>query len=305
MHRPGAVVEITQRTFQGRYLLRPSQEANDLIVGCLARARQKNPGVCLHAVSVMSNHLHILASFDTAEVMASFMCHLKTNLSKELGRLHDWPGALWHGRYHSVPVSDEPAAQIARLRYLLSQGVKEGLVMAPEDWPGVHPARPLRTGEAMKGKWIDRTRMYAASLRGKEIREADFTTPQEVQLEPIPALESPEFQGFRSELARLLEEIEEESLDHHRADGTAPAGVREILSMDPHHRPRKPARSPKPLFHAATRRVRDALIEGFREFLVAYRTAAEKLAAGDRSAQFPEGSFPARLPFVSPALAAC
>ncbi|MEM6795930.1 MAG: hypothetical protein AAF725_18290, partial [Acidobacteriota bacterium] len=63
MHRPGAVVEITQRTLQGRYLLRPSQQTNDLIVGCLARARQKNPGVRLHAVSVMSNHLHMLASF--------------------------------------------------------------------------------------------------------------------------------------------------------------------------------------------------------------------------------------------------
>ncbi|MEM6797503.1 MAG: transposase, partial [Acidobacteriota bacterium] len=281
----------------------PSQQANDLIVGCLARARQKNPGVRLHAVSVMSNHLHLLASFDTAEVMASFMCHLKTNLSKELGRLHDWPGALWHGRYHSAPVSDEPAAQIARLRYLLSQGVKEGLVMAPEDWPGVHSAGPLRSGKAMKGRWVNRTRLYAARLRAKDVQAADFTTAEEVPLEPIPALESPDLLSFQSEVARLLEEIEKESLARHRAEGTTPAGLERILGSDPQYRPRHLASSPMPLFHAATRGVRDALVEGYREFVAAYRAAAEKLARGDRWAQFPEGSFPPRLPFVGPALA--
>ncbi|MEM6733451.1 MAG: hypothetical protein AAF658_17970, partial [Myxococcota bacterium] len=133
----------------------------------------------------------------------------------------------------------------------------------------------------------------------------DFTTPEEVQLEPIPALESADLQSFQSEIARLLEEIEKENLARHRAEGTAPAAVQVIFSIDPQHRPRKLARSPKPLFHAATRRVREALTEGFREFVVAYRVAAEKLAGGDRSAEFPEGSFPPRLPFVSPAFAGC
>ncbi|MEM6797696.1 MAG: transposase, partial [Acidobacteriota bacterium] len=255
-------------------------------------------------VSVMSNHLHMLASFDTAQVMASFMCHLKTNLSKELGRLHDWPGSLWHGRYHSAPVSDEPAAQIARLRYLLSQGVKEGLVMAPRDWPGVHPAVPLTRGKPMKGKWVDRTRMHAARLRGKKPREADFTTPEEIFLEPIPALEAPDFRSFQEEIVRIVDEIEEESLATHQASETAPSGMQSILSRDPQHRPSKLGRSPQPLFHAATQSVRELLLAGYREFVIAFRFAAERLAAGDRSARFPDGSFPPRLPFVNSALSA-
>jgi len=38
---------------------------------------------------------------------------------------------------------------------------------------------------------------------------------------------------------------------------------------------------------------------GYSWFVAAFRTAAEKLRAGDRGAPFPVGSFPPGLPFVS------
>jgi hypothetical protein len=44
--------------------------------------------------------------------------------------------------------------------------------------------------------------------------------------------------------------------------------------------------------------VRNALHEMYGLFLAAFRDAAEQLKAGDRSAQFPLGSFPPGLPFV-------
>jgi hypothetical protein len=37
-------------------------------------------------------------------------------------------------------------------------------------------------------------------------------------------------------------------------------------------------------------------------FVAAFREAAEQLKAGDRSAKFPEGSFPPGLPFVKAGL---
>jgi hypothetical protein len=40
------------------------------------------------------------------------------------------------------------------------------------------------------------------------------------------------------------------------------------------------------------------LYEGYAWFVAAFRQAAEKLKAGDRSAAFPTGSFPPALPFV-------
>ncbi|MEM9556723.1 MAG: hypothetical protein AAGC60_20860 [Acidobacteriota bacterium] len=299
---PGALVEITQRTIQGRYLFRPSPRLNALIVGCLARA-QKYTECRVHAVAVLSTHFHLYASFDTVEQMAGFMCHLKTNLSKEVGRLHDWEHSLFDGRYRSIPVSDECEAQEERLRYILSQGAKEGLVLSPRDWPGVHSANTLTDGEPLRGVWIDRTRLYAARQRKGTVDEQDFTVEEELELTPIPCWAPISAQARRERVEVMLRQIENETLAMHEKAGTVPFGATAIRRRQPHERPRsRLARSRKPRFHAASKHVRDRLVEGFREFVAAYRIAAERLAAGDRLVMFPENCFPPRLPFVEPAV---
>ena len=76
-------------------------------------------------------------------------------------------------------------------------------------------------------------------------------------------------------------------------------GADAIRRQDPHQRPAKTKKSPAPLFHAATRRVRDDLLNAYYAFVAAFREAAEKLKAGNRNVMFPSGSFPPGLPFVS------
>ncbi|MDA8020916.1 MAG: transposase [Thermoanaerobaculia bacterium] len=154
--RPGCLVEVTVRTAHSRYLLRPSGALNRVFAGCLGRAHELHP-VRLHAVVVMSTHFHLLLSPENSQQLASFMGHLNGNLSKKIGRLHDWSGSMFERRYQCIPVSDEPAAQQARLRYLLQHGCKEGLVLSPRDWPGIHSAAALCHGEAIRGTWIHRT----------------------------------------------------------------------------------------------------------------------------------------------------
>jgi hypothetical protein len=61
---------------------------------------------------------------------------------------------------------------------------------------------------------------------------------------------------------------------------------------------------PAPAFHAATKAVRKTLWEMYAAFLAAFREAAEKWRAGDRTAKFPVGSFPPGLPFVTAEAAA-
>jgi hypothetical protein len=48
-----------------------------------------------------------------------------------VGRLAGWDDGIWSRRYQSIPVSGEEGAQIARLKYVLSHGVKEELVKRP------------------------------------------------------------------------------------------------------------------------------------------------------------------------------
>jgi hypothetical protein len=75
-------------------------------------------------------------------------------------------------------------------------------------------------------------------------------------------------------------------------------GVRAILQQNPHTELNRTKKSLAPRFHAASKAVRNALREMYGLFLAAFRDAAEQLKAGDRSAQFPLGSFPPGLPFV-------
>ena len=53
------VVEVTSRTLHGRFLMRPSAEVNQIILGVLGRAQAKYE-VELYAFVFLSNHAHLL-----------------------------------------------------------------------------------------------------------------------------------------------------------------------------------------------------------------------------------------------------
>ena len=65
------VVEVTARTLHGRFLLRPSPEVNDIILGALGRA-QARYGVELYAFVFLSNHFHLLLRVDSARADGRF-----------------------------------------------------------------------------------------------------------------------------------------------------------------------------------------------------------------------------------------
>src|SRR4029077_3402561 len=62
----GALVEVTCRTLQGRLLLRPSPELNDIAAGILGRAQRLYP-VKLILYSLSSNHYHLIVWTETAK----------------------------------------------------------------------------------------------------------------------------------------------------------------------------------------------------------------------------------------------
>jgi len=82
------------------------------------------------------------------------------------------------------------------------------------------------------------------------------------------------------------------------ATGKTVLGRVAVLKQHPHQRPNRPKKSYAPLVHAASRKVRRDLYDGYRAFVAAYLEAADKLRAGDRAVIFPVGSFPPALPFV-------
>ena len=291
----GCLVEVTNRTIQGRFLLRPSTELNELVVGVLGRA-QRIYGVEIHACIVLSNHFHMLMTVRSAFQLAQFMAYFQGNVAKEAGRLHRWRGPFWHRRYQHVLVSDEDVAQVSRLRYLLENGCKEGLVSSPIEWPGVSSVQSLLGGQALRGVWIDRTRERQASVGLDAEAGVQFQEDEVVNLNPLPCWEGQEPGAVRERVHELVAEIESETESRHRADSTRPIGARQVSLQDPHEKPSHSKWSPAPMFHCSSKEARGLLWDAYVAFCDMYRSMAERWQTVGFRPGFPDGAFPPPFP---------
>jgi hypothetical protein len=298
----GSVVEVTVRTLQSQFLLRPNSSLNEIVGGVLGRAQAQVPAVRVHAVVFLSSHFHLLLSVDDAKQLADFMGYVDSNLALEVNRLHRRRGIVWERRYQAILVSEEEKAQVERLRYVLAHGVKEGLVARARDWPGVHCIREILAGEPIRGLWFDRTKEFAARNRGESFGRLTYASEEALVLTPLPCWAHLPPEAYRHRVADLMEAIESEAATALAASGRVPLGVAGVLRQNPETRPMRSKRSPAPLYHAATRAVRKAFREAYAAFAAAFREASEKFRAGDRMARFPLGSFPPGLPFVEEAV---
>ena len=292
----GSVVEVTARTAGSRFLLRPDPTTNDLILGILGRA-QHLFGVRVFAVAVMSNHLHALLGVEHAAQLAAFMQHALGNIAKEVGRHHRWSGPFWSRRYRSIVVADADS-QVGRLRYVLCQGLKEGLVDRVDRWPGVSSFRAMTRAVPLRGTWYDRTAAYEARRRGEKPDPLTTEQSYELRLHQLPAFDDVSPEQYRAFVRDLVRD-EERNVDavRRQAGKSGVLGARRILDQDPHAMPSRTDRSPAPIVHAASATVRAAFKATYAAFVDAFRFAAATLRGG-HSADFPEGSFPPPAPFV-------
>ncbi len=291
----GGMVEVTCRTIQGRYLMRPSPECRDIILGILARAKNRYKPR-LHGYAFLSNHYHLLLSVRDAQQLARFMQYLNSNIARKIGPRVDWRNSFWSRRYQAVPVSQEDAAQIGRLRYILSQGAKEGLVASPLDWPGPHCARVLLKDQTFSGHWFDQTQEYSARQRGKPFDKNEFATLETASLDPLPCWNFTPAARRREYIQELVTEIERTCMK----DNPSPQDHLDPTRTDPHAKPADFRPSPAPFAHCASKRVRRELWNAYHWFLASYRDASEKFRDGDLSVPFPEGCFPPPPSFLSP-----
>ncbi|MEM7354133.1 MAG: transposase [Acidobacteriota bacterium] len=303
-NKDGVLVEVTGRVIGARALLLPTPSPsrfNEIVVGLLGRAMEVSP-VELCGCVVMANHWHVLLAVRDQQQLSRFMHHFAGNASKTVGNLRGWKGTLWQRRYDGIVVSDEPEAQWNRLRYLLSHGVKEGLVESPLEWPGVHTAGPLVRGEKLKGVWFNKTKEYAAKRSGQVYGAYDFATRYSIALAPLPAFRHLEPEEYRDRIAQMLVEIQREG--EAKRQGDSVAGVEKILSQNPHEPPtRQPKTSPRPRFHVASKEAREELLEEYFAFATQYKIASAALRLRRKTEAigwFPEGSYPPASPFVGP-----
>jgi len=276
-----SVFFVTARCIHSRYLLRPSPKTNALVVGVMARAVERFD-VKLFGLCFMSNHYHLLLSSKDAASLASFMQYVGSNVAREIGRLHGWSERFWSRRYYASAVLDE-AAQQDRMRYILANSVKEGLVKHVRYWPGVHCYRHLVEGTQLRGIWIDRTTKYLCP----HLPAKDLTTHYTLELAKLPCHEHLSDFQYRGVIRELANEA--------RAGCGAPAtplGQKRILAIDPHTRPEETDKSPAPLCHAGCIDKKREFRAAYREFVSSYKVAYQQVLKDILKAEFPNGALP-------------
>lgn len=279
------------RTIQGRYLLRPSAVTNAIILAVIGRALALYE-VKLHVLAVLSNHVHALLSANDAWTLAKFMNFVNGEIGKRVGNEVDWGAKLWGRRYSSAEILDDEA-EVDRLRYVLEQGAKEGLVASPLEWPGIHTARALVGSESLQGVWLDGEAYGKACRRksGPMPRIEDYQTIYPIELEPIPSCAAMSASEYRAFCAKLVSEIENAAAQQNALLGRKPVGAKALLAQDPHFKPDEVAESPMPGVHVRSPRLRRAWEELRRAVVQAYRAASASVASGESNVAFPPGTF--------------
>jgi len=289
------VVELSNRTVQSRFLLRPAPELNDAIHGAIARAQRKYD-VEVHGYVFLSNHYHLLASVRSAQQLSAFAGYIQSKIAKEVCRLNNWRDKVWARRYRHIAVLDEDA-QRERFVYLLENGCKEGLVASPLDWPGAHCAKALARGQRkVPGTWFNRTRLWAARQRREVVGSQEFMEPETLCLSALPVWAHLSDTEYAEHVSALAEEVGRQTTQRHAEARTQPLGRDSVCGQDPHREPVQTKRDPAPFVHATKRAPREAFRAAYDWFVSACAAATERLRATGDSSSFPPGAFLPPLP---------
>ena len=296
MFIPGLGYFVTARCCQARYLMRPSQETNEVLGGVLARAARLMD-VEIFAFSFQSNHLHLLVRAPRGN-LSKFMQFIMSNVARKVGWLVRWRGTFWERRYSAEPVLDDEAL-VERLRYILSQGVKDGLVRKCRDWPGLSSLRMLVRGSRRTFSWFAWSKRWTA--RTDQASTSRFH-PRWAERETLELTVLPCWAHLaqKRRARRVLELVRSAEREAEGMHEWVPGRAR-VLSQHPHHRPARPERRPRPYCHASTGFARRAFIEHYRVYVASFRSASARWREGDLAAPFPPGSVK---PFVWTAVSA-
>ena len=85
------------------------------------------------AYCLMPNHVHLIATPETAQGLALPIGHAHRRFALKINRRERWAGHLWQERFSSFPMDE--IHLLAAVRYVLLNPVRAGLVDRVEDWP--------------------------------------------------------------------------------------------------------------------------------------------------------------------------
>jgi REP element-mobilizing transposase RayT len=267
---------------------------NEVLAGILAKAAEMaGVDIQLHGFVALSNHVHLLVTA-RGDSLSDFMKYFLGNVAKKVGPLAKWKGSFWHERFSAQPVLDDEAA-IGRLRYILSHGVKEGLVRTPEEWPGMSCLAHLRSEEATMERffhWTKRWKKGALVKGGEDLWHERWGEKVPLKLAPLPCWAQHSYEERQQKLQTLLEDIAQEWAPKH----AEVKGAQAVCEEEAHKQPVRTKKSPRPLCHVSTKEGFHHFREGLRAWVAAFAQASARFRQGQWQVEFPPWAFRPSVP---------
>jgi hypothetical protein len=268
---PSMMLEVTIKTLEGRFWLRPDPQCRAIVLGVFGKALRHYPSVRLHGLETPSNHLHYLVSAGAPEELPLFLDFVHANIARQINQLRERSGVFWSRRGMVIAVVDGDA-QIARLRYLLAQGPKAGLVASPKDWEGASATPALLGDMTLPATYtsLDVRRRNAKLARPRP--EAALGESVPIKFAPLPVWEKRSTKALRAAHEQLVAGIEEQyASTNHR-------GATWVRSQSPDDRPTDVERTAAPPCHASSAATATSYRNAYRAFRDHYRRAAINVA---------------------------
>jgi REP element-mobilizing transposase RayT len=276
---PGGIYMLSRRCIFRLLLLRPSEEANELLRYILAVVAERY-GILLHAFCFMSNHLHMIVS-DPLGKLPAFERDLDALVARSFNALLGRTESFWAPGSYSAVELVTPEAILEKTAYVLTNPVVAGLVRRGSEWPGLWSMPELIGAGPITVK------------RPSFFFRKDGPMPETARLELVcpPGFESAE--AFRDRLVALLTAVEEQTARERAAKGRGFLGARAVLAQDVEARPvsEEPIGGLNPRIACRDRWKRVEAIHRLKAFLSDYRAAWQSFSSGVRDAVFPAGTY--------------
>jgi len=248
---------------------------------CLGEAAARF-GITLHGWIAMSNHQHLLVR-DNNGNFPEFLAHFHKMVAKVVN--------AYRGRWENLWATEQPSAvylvtaedAFGKLVYLLTNPVSDHLVDRVVDWPGAS-SFGLHLGS--RAKTVKRPHLFF---------RADGAMPEEVTLKPerLDGYADVSEEEWRDKIAKAVRAAEEQARQERATTGRGVLGRKMVLKMLPTDSPRtlEPRRNLRPHVACGSRERRIRELAALRAFRLAYRDARLRFQCGEKSVEFPSGTY--------------
>lgn len=282
---PGAMLFISRRVHKRQFLLRPSEELNQLVEYIIAVTAERH-GIRLYSICVMSNHWHAMLS-DPEGRIVDFERDCHSFIARAVNTLYGESESLWSSEQTSRVHCAEPHDTLGKVVYTMANPVEAGLVAHGKNWPGIRRAWPMRA------KVIERPKVF---FRGED-EGGGWPKQAQLSCHRPPGFETYSDEDLAALLRDAIEDRERIARDKLRKAGRSFLGRKRCRSQRRYDAPatREERSDIRPTVAAKSKWTRIERLRQNRAWLEAYEAAKERFRAGDRSARFPYGTWKLRV----------